>query len=335
MPFSVNGGVDPAIWLPASLALRLGSIALALALARRTAASRWAALGGSCPRLAPDRRPWPCRSSRAAAPPAEACSRTPRPASPSATGSIGSRPGSSSCWRSLAVPIAVYSLGYLGHGALDRRSPFVAIGFSVLVGAVEMVFAADGVVGFLFAWELMTLANAALVATEHEEPKTRRAAFLYLAMSHVATGCLFAGFLILSAAAGSMSFAHAARRQPRSPADAVTPCSCSSSPASAVKAGVDPAARVAAGGAPGGAQQHLRAHVRGDDQDRGLRPLPRVRLRPRTARAELGRPRPRLRRRLRRPGRAVRADAARPQAPARLPQHREHRDHPARARARG
>jgi len=107
----------------------------------------------------------------------------------------------------LAIPIAVYSFGYLRHGALARRSAYVSVGFSVLLGAVEMVFASDGVVGFLFAWELMTLVNACLVATEHENRETRRAAFLYLAMSHVATGCLFAGFLILSAAAGSLSFA--------------------------------------------------------------------------------------------------------------------------------
>jgi hydrogenase-4 component B len=45
--------------------------------------------------------------------------------------------------------------------------------------------------------------------TEHEERETRRAAFLYLAMSHVATGCLLAGFLLVSAAAGSWSFADA------------------------------------------------------------------------------------------------------------------------------
>jgi hydrogenase-4 component B len=106
----------------------------------------------------------------------------------------------------LAVPITVYSLGYLQHGPLHRRSPFVSVGFSILLGAVELVFAADGVVAFLFAWELMTLANAALVVTEHEEREMRRAAFLYLAMSHIATGCLFAGFLIVSSSAGSMSF---------------------------------------------------------------------------------------------------------------------------------
>ena len=59
-----------------------------------------------------------------------------------------------------------------------------------------MVFAADGVIAFLFAWELMTLVTAALVATEHEDRANRRAAFLYLVMSHVGTGCLIAGFLI-------------------------------------------------------------------------------------------------------------------------------------------
>src|SRR6185503_17175130 len=36
---------------------------------------------------------------------------------------------------------------------------------------------------------------------------SQRAAYLYLVMSHVGTGCLVAGFLILSAASGSTSFA--------------------------------------------------------------------------------------------------------------------------------
>jgi hydrogenase-4 component B len=108
----------------------------------------------------------------------------------------------------LASAIAVYSIAYLGHGALDRRSPFVGVGFSLLVGTVELVFAADGVIGFLFAWELMTLVNAALVTTEHERREARRAAFLYLAMSHVATGCLIGGFLLVARAASSLSFEH-------------------------------------------------------------------------------------------------------------------------------
>ena len=79
-------------------------------------------------------------------------------------------------------------------------------GFIVLIGAVELVFAAADAITFLFAWELMTLTNAALVATEHEARESRRAALLYLVMSHVATGCLIAGFLVAASTAGSVSF---------------------------------------------------------------------------------------------------------------------------------
>ena len=106
----------------------------------------------------------------------------------------------------LAIPIALFSIGYIGHSSLSRRSAFVGIAFNVLLGALEAVFAADTVITFLFAWELFTLVTAALVATEHEVHGNRRAAYLYLVMSHVATGCLFAGFLSLAAAAGSVSF---------------------------------------------------------------------------------------------------------------------------------
>jgi hydrogenase-4 component B len=53
----------------------------------------------------------------------------------------------------------------------------------------------------------MTLATAALVVTDHEERASRRAGYLYLAMSHLGTGFLIAGFLMLSARYGSLSFA--------------------------------------------------------------------------------------------------------------------------------
>jgi hydrogenase-4 component B len=106
----------------------------------------------------------------------------------------------------LAVPIAVFSVAYAGHGLLRQRSVFLGLGFNVLLAAVELVFVSDGVIAFLCAWELMTLATAALVATEHEDRANRRAAYLYLVMSHVGTGCLIAAFLTLASAAGSMSF---------------------------------------------------------------------------------------------------------------------------------
>ena len=106
----------------------------------------------------------------------------------------------------LATPIAIFSTGYVGHHHLRERSAFIGVAFNLLLGAVELVFAAGDVIAFLFAWELMTLTNAALVTTEHEERASRRAAYLYLVMSHVATGCLIAAFLTAASMAGSLSF---------------------------------------------------------------------------------------------------------------------------------
>jgi hydrogenase-4 component B len=192
-------------WLPAALAIRLGSIALALAFAGQPRQSRRMALFGSC--LA-------SLVTGALAVHVLATGQGVRCEllQHTASGfSLGVGVDRLSAWflltlALLASSIAVYSVAYLGHSPLDRRSPFVAVGLSVLVGTVEIVFAASGVIAFLFAWELMTLVNAALVATEHEQRETRRAALLYLVMSHVATGCLIGGFLLLARAASSLSF---------------------------------------------------------------------------------------------------------------------------------
>jgi len=107
----------------------------------------------------------------------------------------------------LALPIAIFSIGYARHPPLEGRSVFLGIAFNVLLLSVELVFIAADVIAFLFAWELMTLATAALVATEYENLETRRAAYLYLVMSHVATGALIAAFFVLASTSGSVSLA--------------------------------------------------------------------------------------------------------------------------------
>jgi hydrogenase-4 component B len=107
----------------------------------------------------------------------------------------------------VAVPIAIFSLGYVGGPHWSRRSVFLGVTFNVLLGAVELVFVANDLVTFLCAWELMTLATAALVVTDHEERASRRAAYLYLVMSHLGTGFLIAGFLMLASLYDSLSFA--------------------------------------------------------------------------------------------------------------------------------
>ena len=192
-------------FLPLALGVRLGSVAISLALAGRPRWCRAVAFSGSIVASA--------LTGTAAL--AVLSGGTPLQGvlvSHTASGlSFGYAVTPLSAWfllvlALLAVPIAVYSVAYLGHGTLGRRSAFVGGAFNVLLGAIEAVFAADGVIGFLFAWEVMSLASAALVATEHERSESRRAAFIYLVMSHVGTGCLVAGFLILASLSGSFAF---------------------------------------------------------------------------------------------------------------------------------
>jgi hydrogenase-4 component B len=197
--------IDPAYGLPAVIAIRLGILAGTLLVRRRLALVRWVAFGGAA------------LASLVTAAAAAAVLLTGAPAGGvlfvhAASGfTLGYTVDPLSAWfllvlSVLAVPIAVFSIGYFGDPHMRRRVPFVAVAFNALLGAVEAVFAASDAIAFLFAWELMTLATAALVATEHEDRSTRLAAFLYLVMSHVGTGCLIAGFMLLGGAAGSLSF---------------------------------------------------------------------------------------------------------------------------------
>jgi hydrogenase-4 component B len=106
----------------------------------------------------------------------------------------------------VAIPVSFYSAGYFAHAVAPSRIAAIGIGFNALLGSVELVFAAGDVMTFLFAWEVMTLATAALVATDHDIRANRRAAYLFLVMSHVGTGCLVAGFFALVAISGSTAF---------------------------------------------------------------------------------------------------------------------------------
>jgi hydrogenase-4 component B len=198
--------IDAALGVPVAIALRLGIIAVVLITQRRHELVRRVAFGGSA------------IVSVVTCATAAAVLRTGTTFRGllfvhDASGfSLGYSVDALSAWflvvlSLLAAPIAVFSIGYTRHAPLHQRSAFLGIAFNVLLCAVELVFVADDVIAFLFAWELMTLVTAALVATEHEVRATRRAAYLYLVMSHVATGALVAAFFVLASVSRSLSFA--------------------------------------------------------------------------------------------------------------------------------
>lgn len=106
----------------------------------------------------------------------------------------------------LALGISVYSLGYAR--SYYGRKPVGILGalYNALLFSTVLVFTADNAFCFLFAWEMMALTAYCLVSFEHEQAETRNAGVLYFVMSHVGTGALIFGFLLLYQAAGDFSF---------------------------------------------------------------------------------------------------------------------------------
>jgi hydrogenase-4 component B len=107
----------------------------------------------------------------------------------------------------LGVAVSLYSLGYARE--LEGRKSVAALGafYNVMLAAITLVFAAGNAFLFLIAWEVMALTAFLLVSFEYEKPETRDAGVLFFVMSHIGTGCLILGFLLLFQACGSYSFA--------------------------------------------------------------------------------------------------------------------------------
>ncbi|HEX9048615.1 MAG TPA: proton-conducting transporter membrane subunit, partial [Verrucomicrobiae bacterium] len=106
----------------------------------------------------------------------------------------------------LGVALSIYSLGY-ARGFYGRKN-VGGLGalFNLLLLSATLVFLANQVFFFLMAWEIMALVIYCLVNFEHEQQETRAAGLLYFVMSHIGTGCLILGFLLLAQAAGTYDF---------------------------------------------------------------------------------------------------------------------------------
>jgi hydrogenase-4 component B len=106
----------------------------------------------------------------------------------------------------LAIAISIYSLGYVPQYYDTKNVGVLGSGFNLLLLSNTLVFCADNAVFFLISWEMMALFTYVLVSFEHEHPRTRQAGILFFIMSHIGTGCLTLGFLLLFKASGNFSF---------------------------------------------------------------------------------------------------------------------------------
>ena len=162
----------------------------------------------------------------------------------------------------------------------------------------------------------MALSSYFLVITDHKLPAIRSAGFLYLLIAHLGAIAILLCFGVLHGGQRRLHLRRAARGR------ALAALGDGRVPARVLRlrrqGGHDPAARLAARGAPGRALAGLGADERRHDQDRHLRHGARD-LRPDRQRAlGMGHAGAGGRRRHDAVRRALRADAARPEAPARL-----------------
>lgn len=106
-----------------------------------------------------------------------------------------------------AVPSALYAIGYTRE--YEGRYSIAGMGaaLNLFLASMALVVMARNALTFLALWEAMSLASYFLVMTEKDDRETERAGWLYFVMTHAGFACLLVGFLLLSAANGSMEFA--------------------------------------------------------------------------------------------------------------------------------
>ncbi|MCA9234339.1 MAG: hypothetical protein KDA44_02655 [Planctomycetales bacterium] len=101
---------------------------------------------------------------------------------------------------------SIYGLQYWPQreGAANARRVSFFLGL-MTAAMVVLVVAGDGLL-FLFGWETMAVSAMFLVATEDQLAETRRAAWLYIAASHLATLSAFGVFALLYSQTGSFTY---------------------------------------------------------------------------------------------------------------------------------
>jgi len=97
----------------------------------------------------------------------------------------------------LGVGLSIYALGYVQAYYDCKNVSVLGAFYNALLLATTLVFTASNAFFFLIAWEIMALTAYCLVSFEHEKTEARKAGVLFFVMSHIGTGCLILGFLLL------------------------------------------------------------------------------------------------------------------------------------------
>ncbi len=106
----------------------------------------------------------------------------------------------------LGFIVSVYSIGYNKEFVGRRNVGLLGVLHNLFLLSMALVLVANNAVVFLIVWELMSLSTYFLITYEHEVPSCRKAANLYIVMTHIGTAFLVAMFLLLASYAHSWNF---------------------------------------------------------------------------------------------------------------------------------
>jgi hydrogenase-4 component B len=101
---------------------------------------------------------------------------------------------------------SLYGLGYFSHHHHPQTAGRLRLWYGILAASITLLPTCRNAVLFLVAWELMALTSFLLILTEQDKEETRRAAFVYLTSTHVATLALYAFFILLDGGQQTFDF---------------------------------------------------------------------------------------------------------------------------------
>jgi hydrogenase-4 component B len=101
---------------------------------------------------------------------------------------------------------SIFSAGYLkryaGHYSLHAFHTW----YLILFGSIVWILIESDILGFLLAWELMSIASYLLVNFEHQREGTKQAGYLMLATGEAGFLAVAVAFLLLASRVGSLEF---------------------------------------------------------------------------------------------------------------------------------
>jgi hydrogenase-4 component B len=140
----------------------------------------------------------------------------------------------------IAAAVSVYSLGYAKEYVQRKDMGLLVFLYNLFLLSMAGVVLSGHAFLFLFFWEGMSLTTYFLINYEHEDPAPRRAAYLYVVMTHIGTALLIVMFVVLYSATGSFSFGAFRDPVPRLPAPLQSVVFLCATVGFGVKAGIIP-----------------------------------------------------------------------------------------------